>query len=283
MSTDDFLRGDLVDEPEKKWRLLEEKLKEQKRVAVAFSGGVDSTFLLYAAHQALGNDVLAVTVQCDWVPVRETKEAEDFCRSYEIRQKICRIEPQEVEGFCENPPERCYLCKKVLFSRLRELAAKEGISCVLDGSNVDDLSDYRPGIRALRELGIVSILQDVGLTKKEIRLLSGKYGLDTWKKPSFACLASRFVYGERITKEKLTMVDRAEQKLMDLGFHQFRVRIHGRMARIELLSEEMERLMEPGMRKEVTDYLEELGFSYVTLDLKGYRSGSMNEGLFSEK
>lgn len=268
---------------ERKWQILQQKLKDMKKAAVAFSGGVDSTFLLYAAHEALGDEVLALTVQCDWVPVRENAEAEEFCRAHGIRQLICRIQPDEVEGFCDNPPDRCYLCKKVLFSRMRKMAEAEGIDWVLDGSNMDDLSDYRPGIRALREMGIVSILQDAGLTKEEIRILSKEHGLSTWKKPSFACLASRFVYGERITKEKLDMVDRAEQKLMDLGFHQFRVRIHENLARIELLNEELERLMEPQTRKEVTGYLKELGFSYVTLDLMGYRSGSMNEVLQQNK
>lgn len=264
---------------DKKWELLQQKLKNMKKAAVAFSGGVDSTFLLYAAHLALGDDVLALTVQCDWVPMRETAESQDFCKAYGIRQKVCRIEPEEVDGFCGNPPERCYLCKKVLFSRMKEMAEQEGISCVLDGSNMDDLSDYRPGIRALRELGISSILQEAGLTKEEIRLLSRKHGLAVWKKPSFACLASRFVYGEPITKDRLEMVDRAEQKLADLGFHQFRVRIHGNMARIELPEGEMERLMEPQIRREVTEYLKQLGFAYVTLDLQGFRSGSMNEVL----
>lgn len=263
----------------KKWDLLQQKLKNMERAAVAFSGGVDSTFLLYAAHRALGKNAVALTVQCDWVPVRETTESEDFCKAHGIRQKVCHIEPEEVEGFCDNPPERCYLCKKVLFSRMREMAEQEGISCVLDGSNVDDLSDYRPGMRALREMGIISILQEVGLTKEDIRILSREHGLPTWKKPSFACLASRFVYGERITKDRLEMVDRAEQKLMDLEFHQFRVRIHGSLARIELLNEEMERMLDSGLREEVTEYLKQLGFAYVTLDLQGFRSGSMNEVL----
>ena len=264
---------------DKKWDLLLQKLKSMKKAAVAFSGGVDSTFLLYAAHLALGDQVLALTVQCDWVPVRETTESEDFCKAHGIRQKVCHVEPEEVEGFCDNPPERCYLCKKVLFSRMKEMAEREGISCVLDGSNVDDLSDYRPGMRALREMGIISILQEVGLTKDDIRIFSRQHELPTWKKPSFACLASRFVYGERITKDRLEMVDRAEQKLMDLGFHQFRVRIHGSLARIELLTEEMERLLDSGLREEITEYLKQLGFAYVTLDLQGFRSGSMNEVL----
>lgn len=264
---------------DQKWNLLQQKLKSMERAAVAFSGGVDSTFLLYAAHQALGDQVLALTVQCDWVPVRETAESEDFCKTYGIRQEVCQIEPEEVEGFCDNPPERCYLCKKVLFSRMKEIAERKGISCVLDGSNVDDLSDYRPGMRALREMGIISILQEAGLTKEEIRVLSREHELPTWKKPSFACLASRFVYGERITKDRLEMVDRAEQKLLDLGFHQFRVRIHGSLARIELLYEEMERLLDSGLRREIAEYLKQMGFAYVTLDLQGFRSGSMNEML----
>ena len=159
------------------------------------------------------------------------------------------------------------------------MAAAEGYEQMLDGSNINDISDYRPGVRALRELGVISPLQEVGLTKEEIRILSRAHGLNTWQKPSFACLASRFVYGEEITREKLDMVDQAEQKLMDLGFHQFRVRIHGKLARIEVLKEEMGRLLEPDILQEVTEYLKKLGFSYVTMDLMGYRRGSMNDGL----
>lgn len=264
-------------ELQKKWMLLVDDLKKQKKAAVAFSGGVDSTFLLYAAKQALGEAVAAVTVQCGWVPVRETKEAKQFCKDYGIPQYICQAGMQEIAGFCENPPDRCYLCKKVIFTKMKELAADLGDYVVLEGSNIDDLDDYRPGMRAIRELGVASPLKDAGLTKEEIRILSREYGLPTWKKPSFACLASRFVYGEQITEEKLNMVDQAEQKLMDHGFHQFRVRIHERMARIELLPEEMDRMLEHGMREEIDEYFKELGFAYVTLDLTGYRTGSMNE------
>lgn len=266
-------------ELQKKWLLLLDNLKKQEKAAVAFSGGVDSAFLLYAAKQALGEQTVAVTVQCEWVPMRETNESKRFCNDYEIPQYICQVGMHQISGFCENPPERCYLCKKVIFTKMKELAANLGNYVVLEGSNLDDLDDYRPGMRAIRELGVVSPLKDAGLTKEEIRILSGEYGLPTWKKPSFACLASRFVYGEKITEEKLNMVDRAEQKLMDSGFHQFRVRMHGELARIELLQEEMDRMLERTMQERINDYFKELGFTYVTLDLTGYRTGSMNEGI----
>lgn len=280
MSTELLVDGNPVDgQIVEKWELLLQKLKDLKKAAIAFSGGVDSTFLLYAACRALGDNVLAVTVQSDWVPMRETSESEAFCKVYGIRQVICHIREEDVDGFLENPPDRCYLCKKVLFCRMMEMAAAEGYEQMLDGSNINDISDYRPGVRALRELGVISPLQEVGLTKEEIRILSRAHGLNTWQKPSFACLASRFVYGETITREKLDMVDQAEQKLMDLGFHQFRVRIHGKLARIEVLKEEMGRLLEPDILQEVTEYLKKLGFSYVTMDLMGYRRGSMNDGL----
>ena len=266
-------------ELQEKWEILLDILKKQGRVAVAFSGGVDSTFLLYAAKQALGERTAAVTVQCGWVPERETEEAKQFCKDSHIPHYICRAEMYQIDGFCENPPERCYLCKKVIFTKMKELAAELGDYAVLEGSNTDDLDDYRPGMRAIRELGVASPLKEAGLSKEEIRILSKEHGLPTWEKPSFACLASRFVYGETITEEKLQMVDRAEQKLMDYGFHQFRVRIHGKMARIELLSEEMGRLLERKLRGEIEAYFKELGFTYVTLDLSGYRTGSMNEAI----
>ena len=193
MSTELLVDGNPVDgQIVEKWELLLQKLKDLKKAAIAFSGGVDSTFLLYAACRALGDNVLAVTVQSDWVPMRETSESEAFCKVYGIRQVICRIREEDVEGFLENPPDRCYLCKKVLFCRMMEMAAAEGYEQMLDGSNINDISDYRPGVRALRELGVISPLQEVGLTKEEIRILSRAHGLNTWQKPSFACLASRF-------------------------------------------------------------------------------------------
>ena len=183
----------------------------------------------------------------------------------------------EVEEFQKNPENRCYICKKDLLSQIKEIAAKQNIKAVAEGSNMDDNGDYRPGLLAVAELGILSPLRKVLLTKSEIRLLSKEMGLPTFSKPSFACLASRFVYGETITKEKLAMVDKGEQLLLDMGFKQVRVRIHGMMARIEVLPEEFDRLMQEENRERIVRSFKEYGFTYVTMDLLGYRMGSMNE------
>ena len=248
-------------------------------IAVAFSGGVDSTFLLAAAREALGDRVLALTARAPFIAPRESAEALDFCAEQGIRQIFADVDMAAIPHFAENPPDRCYHCKKALFTALGALAAAEGITVLAEGSNVDDQGDYRPGLRALAELGVLSPLKAAGLTKAEIRLLSREMGLATWDKPSFACLASRFPYGETITLEKLRMVDRAEQLLLDRGFPQMRVRLHGTLARLEVLPEDIGRLAAEPMRSEVAAALKEMGFSYVTLDLAGFRSGSMNEVL----
>ncbi len=268
---------------EEKYENLRRRLQELGSVAVAFSGGVDSTFLLKATQEALGENCIALTVHAGMVPGREIREAKDFCRQEGIRHLMCEIDELSIEGFAENPRNRCYLCKRALFSRMQEITAGEGFSCVAEGSNLDDLGDYRPGMQAIRELGVKSPLQDAQLTKDEIRALSRKWELPTWSKPSYACLASRFVYGERITREKLSMVERAEQFLIERGFQQMRVRMHGDLARIEVPEEEIVRLAEPGLREEIVNELSALGFSYVTLDLKGFRSGSMNEAFFRKE
>lgn len=262
-----------------KYNALRSRLQELGSLAVAFSGGVDSTFLLQVAHDVLGNRALAVTAAPPFVPVREQKEATDFCREAGIRQIVIPAEALDLDGIRPNPPDRCYHCKRMIFGRIIEAAKEAGIPCVAEGSNTDDTGDYRPGMRAIRELGVLSPLLDAGLSKADIRLLSKELALPTWDKPSFACLASRFVYGEAITDERLAMVDRAEQLLLGLGFRQFRVRIHGDLARIEILPEEFDRIMTPEVRGQITAALKEYGFSYVTLDLSGYRTGSMNEVL----
>ena len=248
-------------------------------VAVAFSGGVDSTFLLKAAREALGDRVIALTATSCFFPERELEEARAFCRELGVRHIVIHSDELKIEGIAENPKNRCYLCKKELFSGFLRAAAENGAAFVAEGSNMDDNGDYRPGLQAIAELGIKSPLRECGLWKQEIRDLSRELGLPTWKKQSFACLASRFVYGETITEEKLGMVEKAEQLLLDLGFTQYRVRIHGKMARIEILPEEFPRLMNDPVRTKVSDTLKKLGFTYVSMDLTGYRTGSMNEVL----
>ena len=247
------------------------------RLAVAFSGGVDSSFLLAAAAEVLGDQVLAVTAAPVFVPQRELEEAEAFCRERGIRQVVLPAGELNIDGVRHNPPDRCYHCKKEIFSRIRRAASEEGFRILAEGSNLDDTGDYRPGMRAVRELGVVSPLLEAGLTKAEIRELSRQMSLPTWEKPSFACLASRFVYGEAITENKLHMVEQAEMGLHDLGFRQCRVRIHGMMARIELLPEDMDRFFEKRTRESVNHMLKDLGFKHVSVDLQGYRTGSMNE------
>lgn len=257
---------------------LKEYIKNLGSLAVAFSGGVDSTYLAKVAHDVLGDKMIAVTAQSGSFPKRETGEAIDFCKEQGIRQIMVQTNELEIEGFKENPPDRCYICKTGIFTQLREKAAELGIEYVADGSNVDDLGDYRPGLQALKELDVKSPMREAGMTKQEIRNLSQEHGLWTWNKPSAACLASRFAYGETITREKLGMVEQAERILNDYDFVQMRVRMHGEnLARIEVAPDELARLLSLG--EEVAAKFKEIGFIYVTMDLLGYRVGSMNEVL----
>lgn len=266
-----------MDELHEKKRHLDDILRSLGSAAVAFSAGVDSTFLLKTAHDALGDRVLAVTVQSLSFPGREADEAAAFCQKEGIEQVVASFDQVAVAGFRDNPPDRCYLCKRALFGRIREVAADRGLAAVAEGSNLDDDGDYRPGRRAIAELGIKSPLREAGLTKSDIRALSREMGLPTWSKPSFACLATRFVYGQPIRPEALMMVDRAEQYLLDRGFSQVRVRVHGDLARIEVEPDQFSRLL--AAAPELERYYRDLGFRYVTMDLSGYQTGSMNRSL----
>ena len=262
-----------------KYNSLQEYTASLDSVAVAFSGGVDSTLLLKVAHNVLGDRALAITLSSPLFPHRELSDAHTFCLNNSITHIVCEVDELSINGFKDNPTNRCYLCKHSLFTQMLAIAREHNLSHVIEGSNMDDLGDYRPGLQAIRELGIKSPLREAQLTKAEIRQLSRELGLPTWEKPSYACLASRFVYGDTITREKLLMVERAEGFLQDLGFKQMRVRIHGTLARIELLPQDFHRILQEDLRTKIYDALKSYGFSYISLDLKGYRTGSMNETL----
>ncbi|MCD6083610.1 ATP-dependent sacrificial sulfur transferase LarE [Candidatus Aerophobetes bacterium] len=269
-----------MQEPTIKMENLKDKLRRMGRVVIAFSGGVDSTFLVKVAYEVLGKNVIAVTAASSTYPKTELEEAKRLARLIGVRHIIVNSQETEVENFKRNPPNRCYYCKKELFSRLKEIAKKEKINYVLDGTNYDDLTDFRPGMKALRELNIISPLKDAKLTKEDIRNLSKLMNLDTWDKPACACLASRFPYGIRITKERLDRVEKAEAVIRNLGIRQLRVRYHNEIARIEVNKKDMQLLLEHS--DSIVKKFKELGFIYVTLDMEGYRTGSLNEVLRNE-
>lgn len=269
----------ILDQLEIKLEKLKGILKEMGSAALAYSGGVDSTFLLTVAKEVLGDNVIAITARSSTYPEREFNEACKYIEGIGAEHIVIFSEELDIEGFSKNPSDRCYYCKKELMTHVKNIAQEHGITNLLDGTNYDDIGDYRPGMTAAKEIGVRSPLKEAEFTKNDIRTLSKAMGIPSWNKPSFACLASRFPYGHEITREKLKMVEKAEQFLIDLGFRQLRVRHHGDIARIEVSSEEMTKLFDVEQMNKIVKELKSIGFKYVTMDMQGYRTGSMNEVL----
>ncbi|MCL2748033.1 MAG: ATP-dependent sacrificial sulfur transferase LarE [Oscillospiraceae bacterium] len=260
-----------------KYELLKQILRSLGSVAVAFSGGADSTFLLRSAFDVLGDKAMAVTVRLRSFPEREWRGAADFCEAAGIRYMFADLDELGIEGFADNPANRCYLCKSAMMTKIRAIVNEIGIPHIAEGSHTDDDEDDRPGMAALREHGILSPLRRAGLSREDIRALSRERGLATWDKQPFACLATRFPYGERITAERLSLVGKAEQYLLDRGFGQVRVRVHGGIARIETDQEGFGILRDRTLREGIYTAFRQWGFAYVALDLMGYRTGNMSE------
>lgn len=267
---------------EQKWGRLKDLLQEMQAVLVAYSGGVDSSLVLKAAVETVGPNCIAVTADSETYPPNELAEAAEFARSLGVPHRILRTAELSNEEFSANSRDRCYFCKKELFGRLEQIARDEGLRFILDGSNADDVNDYRPGSRAAREFGVRSPLREAGFSKSDVRACARMLGLAAWDKPSLACLSSRIPYGTKITPEILKTVQAAEDRLHALGFRQVRVRHYGHTARIEIDSENFPRLISGETAGTVVAELKRLGYTYVCLDLEGYRTGSMNEGLMEQ-
>jgi pyridinium-3,5-biscarboxylic acid mononucleotide sulfurtransferase len=260
--------------PERKYQRLRDYLKKLKKVVIAFSGGVDSTFLLITAHNALGENVLAITVDSPYIPRRELKEAKDLARKFNIRHQIIKLPLSE--SIIENPENRCYYCKSSFFSGITEKAHQKGFEHILEGTNRDDHADYRPGSRALRESGILSPLKICGMSKKDIRSLSRKLQLPTWDKPSDSCLLTRIPYNTKITLDELKRIESSEHYLAGIGFSGARVRSHGDLARIEVSRDQRAVISDERVMDSVSIHLKDYGYTYVCFDLEGYRMGSFN-------
>lgn len=265
----------------KKLEFLQKYIQSCGKLAVAFSGGIDSTFLLTVAHEVLGDNAVAVSVKSNFTPARESEFSKKYCSTNNIRLITIETDESKIPSFSENPKNRCYFCKKYLFRNIIESAKSNGIEKVAEGSNVDDDSDFRPGHKAIDELKVLSPLREAGLTKSEIRQLSREMGIEIWNKPSAACLASRIPYGEIISSQKLELIEKGEQFLHEKEFSQFRIRLHETLdkrflARIEIPLEDFEKIIDEKNRTEIYSELKKIGFTFISLDLGGFKSGGLN-------